>query len=68
MSHDSAQDGYKLVLVPADCIRTHSPPGVLPAYVTVPQDVMLEVVGDVAPDRQLRMSRILYDTIEVVEP
>ena len=58
--------GYKLVLVPAENIRTHSPSGVLPAYVTVSQDVMFEVVGDVAPDRQLRMSRQIYEQVEVI--
>ena len=66
MSHDSSQDGYKLILVPAENIRTHSPAGVLPAYVTVSQDVLYEVVGDVALDRQLRMSRLLYEQVEVI--
>ena len=66
MSHDSPQGGYKLLLVPVENIRTHSPAGVLPAYVTVSQDVMYEVVGDVAPDRQLRMSRAIYEQVEVI--
>jgi hypothetical protein len=47
MSHDSPQGGYKVVLVPAENIRAHSPPGVLPAYVTVSQDVLYEVAGEV---------------------
>jgi hypothetical protein len=67
MSHDR-DSTYKLVLVPADCIRTHSPGGTLPAYVTVSQDVLFEVIGDVGADRQLRMSQLLYDQVEVVEP
>jgi len=66
MNHDSTQGGYKVVLVPVENIRTHSPAGVLPAYVTVSQDVLYEVAGDVAPDRQLRMSRVLYEQVEVI--
>jgi hypothetical protein len=66
MGHEEPQGGYKLVLVPTGNIRTHSPRGAFPAYVTVSQDVMYEVIGDVAPDRQLRMSRVLYEQVEVV--
>jgi len=66
MSHDSPQGVYKVVLVPAENIRTHSPAGTLPAYITVSQDVLYEVVGDVGPDRQLRMSRLVYEQVEVI--
>lgn len=66
MSHEEPQ-GYKVVLIPAENIRTHSPPGVLPAYVTVSQDVLYEVVGDVGPDRQLRMTRPVYEQVEVID-
>jgi hypothetical protein len=48
MSHDCPQAGYKVILVPAENIRAHSPTGTLPAYVTVSQDVLYEVVGEVS--------------------
>ena len=66
MSHDEPRGGYKLVLVPVENIRTHSPDGALPTYVTVSHDVLFEVVGDVAPDMRLRMSRRLYEQVEVI--
>ena len=69
--------GYKLLLVPEDQIIALS--GDLPQSATVEAQSSVcncdrfwagpfEVAGDVAPDRRLRMSRLLYDTIEVVEP
>ena len=69
MSHDSAQCAYKLVLVPVENIRTHSPAGVLPAYVTVSQDVLYEVAADVGTDRKVTMSRLFFEeNVEVADP
>lgn len=56
-------DGYKLLLVPVRSIRALSR--------GLPQQAVLdggtfEVVGDVDPDRKLRMSRLLYDEVEVI--
>ena len=68
MSHDR-DAAYKLVLVPADCIRTHSPRGVLPAYVTVSQDVLFQVIADVAEDKRITMSRLFFEQqVDVIGP
>ena len=67
MSHDSAPGGYKLVLVPVENVRTHSPAGVLPAYVSVSQDVLYEVAADVGADRKITMSRVFFEQqVEVI--
>jgi hypothetical protein len=66
MSHYHPLDGYKIVLVPAKNIRTHSPAGSLPAHVTVSQDVLYEVIGDVTPDRQIQMSRQMLEQVQIL--
>jgi hypothetical protein len=66
MSHNDPQGGCKIVLVPVGNIRTHSPAGSLPAYVTVSQDVLYEVIGDVTPDRQIQMSRELLEQVQIL--
>ena len=69
MSHGSPQGGYKLILVPAENIRTHSPAGTLPAYVTVSQDVLYEVAAEVGADRKITMSRVFFEeNVEVAGP
>jgi hypothetical protein len=65
MSHDSPPGGYKVVLVPAENIRAHSPPGVLPAYVTVSQDVLYEVAGEV---REVRATTRMGRTVRYWDP
>ena len=61
MSHDHPPGGYKLILVPVENIRTHSPAGWLPEYVTVSQDVLYEVAADVGADRKITMSRVFFE-------
>lgn len=56
---------YKLVLVPVENIRTHSPAKTIPEYVTVSQDILYEVIADIGEDRKIRMSRPVYDEVEV---
>ncbi len=61
--------GYKLVLVPVENIRTHSPGGTLPVYVTVSQDVLYEVAADVGEDRKITMTRVFFEQqVEVIDP
>jgi hypothetical protein len=68
--------GWKVLLVPEDSIHeTAACKEAGEAYVAARHggDARtltgpFEVVGEVAPDGRLRMSRALYDTIEVVEP
>jgi len=57
---------FKLVLVPAENVRTCSPKGTLPEYVTVSEGPLYEVIADIE-DRQISMSRGIYDTIKVIE-
>jgi hypothetical protein len=61
--------GYRLVLVPEENIRTHSPAGTLPQYVTVSQDVLYEVAADVGEDKMITMSRVFFEeNVEVIGP
>lgn len=70
-------NGYKLLLVPEAMItqdqaeRTAGQARVLAIFTSLGQGNYVgpfEVIADVAENRQLRMSRSLYETIEVVEP
>ena len=61
--------GYRLVLVPEENIRTHSPAGTLPQYVTVSQDVLYEVAADVGADKKITMTRVFFEQqVEVIDP
>ena len=64
MSDDSPQEGYKLVLVPMD--RVFALTRGLPQMARITGNATFEVVGDVGPDRKIRMSRLLYEQIEVI--
>lgn len=63
--NDDPMDGYKLLLVPMRDIRALSR--------GIPQEAVLgvgaafEVIADVAADRKIRMSRRLYEQVEVAE-
>jgi hypothetical protein len=60
--------GYRLVLVPEENIRTHSPAGTLPQYVTVSQDVPYEVLADIGEDKKITMSRVFFEQqVEVID-
>lgn len=69
-------NGYKLLLVPADSIEeTEASKQAGQAYVAArhggeKRTIIgpFEVVAEVGDDRRLRMSRLLCDMIEVVEP
>jgi hypothetical protein len=65
-NNEDPMDGYKLLLVPMRDIRLLSRS--IPQVAVVPGGASFEVVADVGADRRLRMSRQLYDTIEVVDP
>jgi len=58
--------GYKLLLVPMRDIRLLSRS--IPQVAIPAAGGRFEVVADVGSDRRLRMSRQLYDTIEVMDP
>lgn len=65
----SANDkaAYKLVLVPASMIdRSETDLQFGTASMTSPGP--FEIVGDVSPDKVIRVSRPVYDAIEVTEP
>ena len=79
MSHGSPQGGYKLVLVPADSIEeTAASRERGEAYVAArhgyggrdagTRTIMgpFEVIADVGPDRKIRMSRLVYEQVEVI--
>lgn len=63
--NDDPMDGYKLLLVPMRDIRLLSR--------SIPQEAVLnggavgEVIADVAADRKIRMSRLLYEQVEVID-
>lgn len=76
MSNESPRGGYKLLLVPADQITALSDG--LPQQATVAAESSVcncdnfwagpfEVVGDVGPDRQMRMSRLMLEQIEIID-
>jgi hypothetical protein len=71
---ESPQGGYKLLLVPLDKIADPRPDDdpatawVLDGIRNLTSNGPFHVIADVGPDRQLRMSRPLYEQIEVVEP
>jgi len=66
--------GYKLLLVPVDEIDPSWPGSPLEALVRAERGVSplragpFEVIADVGEDKRIRMSRALYDEIEVVDP
>lgn len=64
---DEQPRGYKLLLVPDEDIagRNTDDPGWVVLSLTGPY---YEVIADVGPDRKIRMSRLLYDQVEVAEP
>lgn len=75
MSEDIPQGGYKLLLVPVGQITALSDG--LPQQATVAAESSVcncdnfwagpfEVAGDLEPGRQLRMSRVLYEQVEVI--
>ena len=75
MGSDEAAGGCKLVLVPADQVRKAEPGQAgTPAHgdwawlaSCEDWDVgPFEVVADIGPDRKIRMSRLLYEQIEVI--
>jgi hypothetical protein len=55
---------YKLVLVPAENVRAHPE---VPEMVAV-EAGGYEVIADIGIDRKIRMSRAVYETVEVVDP
>lgn len=57
---------FVLVLVPQENIRTHSPEGKLPEIVAVDAGAY-EVIADIH-DHQIKMSREVYEQVEVVDP
>lgn len=66
MSVGGPQAGYKLVLVPDGDIVADESGNECRVLLSLFQDTPYEVIGDVGPDRRLRMSRALYETVEVV--
>lgn len=67
VTHENVPVGYKLILVPLEYVRTHSPEQAGPQCVTVAQDVLYEVAADVAPDRMITMSRVFFEQqVEVI--
>jgi len=58
---------YKLILVPEDNLITRSPAVAKDQYVTVNPAVLYQVIADIE-DTTIRMSRKMYDLIEVVDP
>lgn len=75
MSEERPLDGYKLLLVPAGEIIELS--AGLPQTATVAAESSVcncdrfragpfEVVGDVGADRRIRMSRLLYEQVEII--
>lgn len=67
VTHENARDGYKLILVPLEYVRTHSPEQAVPQCVTVAGDVLYEVAADVAADRMITMSRVFFEQqVEVI--
>jgi hypothetical protein len=66
--------GYKLLLVPDDRIAPRWPgqdtamAWILDGIRDLTSTGPFEVIADVGEDKRLRMSRALYDKIEVVEP
>lgn len=64
MDDEKPQDGYKLALIPVAEIFALTRG--LPQMARLTANTTVEVVGDVGPDRKIRMSRLLYEQIEVV--
>jgi hypothetical protein len=62
MDEDSPE-GYKLVLVPMH--RVFALTRGIPQQARITGNATFEVVADVGPDRKIRMSRQLYEQIEV---
>ena len=76
MSHGSPQGGYKLILVPSDSVEeTAASKERGEAYVAARHGFAggertiigpFEVIADVGPDKQIRMSRLVYEQVEVI--
>lgn len=63
----TGETAYKLVLIPASLIdRSETDIQFGTASVTSPGP--FEIVGDVGPDKVIRVSRPVYDAIEITEP
>ena len=57
-------DGYKLLLVPMRDIRLLSKG--IPQVAVPAGGGSFEVVADVSADRKIRMSRLMYEQVEVI--
>lgn len=60
---EGAPEGYKLVLVPMD--RVFALTRGIPQQARITGNATFEVVADVEPDRKIRMSRELFEQVEV---
>lgn len=58
---------YKLILVPEEYLLTRTPITSRDQYVTVSASMLYQVIADIE-GTTIRMSRTMYDLIEVVDP
>jgi hypothetical protein len=67
MSNEDPARGYVLVLVPADQVGALTRGQSAKWMARLTANTTVEIVGDVGEDRRLRMSREMYEQVEVIE-
>ena len=58
---------YKLLLVPEEAIVAYRSGDDSKAFLSLFQDEPYEVIGDIGPDRRIRMSRLMLGQIEIID-